>query len=141
VNDEYLEHGIVALPGQKTWEVSYNRILEHLAVDPGHRHPLSGVMGAPRLYVAEHCTQTIREFLSYKWKKQSGAILRNQPDTPVDCHDHAMDALAYFAASRPAAPAPPPEPPGDLLAELAARRKTWSPFTATAPTGGSWMSA
>ena len=140
VADEYLEHGIVAIPGQKSWDVSYNRILEHLYVDPGHRHPLSGELGAPRLYVASHCTNTIRELLSYKWKKQSGTILRNQPDVPIDHDDHAMDALAYFAASRPQSPILKQEAPGDLLAELAARRKLWNPLTASAPTGGSWMS-
>ena len=140
VADEYLEHGIVAIPGQKSWDVSYNRILEHLWVDPAHRHPFTGELGAPRLYVAAHCTNTIREFLSYKWKKQSGTILRNQPDIPIDHDDHAMDALAYFAASGPTAPILRVDAPGDILAELAARRKTWNPLTATVPTGGSWMS-
>ena len=49
--------------------------------------------GKPRLFVFSHCTNLIREMLSYRW--QEGSELRDGRDAPLKLDDHAADALRY----------------------------------------------
>lgn len=57
--------------------------------------------GAPGLYVFNTCTNTIREFETYRWKEKSVTQAQdlNQPDVVEKANDHALDALRYFAVS------------------------------------------
>ena len=56
--------------------------------------------GLPSLYVFNTCTNTIKEFETYRWKeKKAGQEDLNEPDQPEKANDHAMDALRYFAVS------------------------------------------
>ena len=57
--------------------------------------------GNASLYVFRQCTETIREFETYRWKEKavSAADDLNEPDQPEKANDHAMDALRYFAVS------------------------------------------
>ena len=96
--DEYVNNGVHPVAGQNDWQAGFNRINEHLAVDPSITHPYTGASGSPRLLIMEgganeHC---ITEFMNYKWKKAKGTILRNAPDEPVDHNDHAVDETRYF---------------------------------------------
>ena len=140
IADEYRDHGIYAVPGQKDWNAAYNRICEHLSPDPNHWHPLTGEMGAPRLYVAAHCRAFIDEMLAYTWKKRRGTVNRNHPDEPTDHNDHHMDELAYFIASRPSVPvreAPQRQNALELYREAKAK---WNPLVEEPAGSGSWMS-
>lgn len=105
VADEYGQYGIYAIPNQKDWDVGYNRILELLAPDPLHKHPVSGELHAPHLFVLAHCTHVIQEFETYKWKKRH-ATSTGYNDEPQDKDDHHMDGLNGLLASRPGGPPP-----------------------------------
>jgi hypothetical protein len=140
IADEYRDHGIYAVPGQKDWNAAYNRICEHLALDPDHPHPITGQHGAPRLYVAAHCRRFIEEILAYTWKRRRGTLNRNQPDEPVDHNDHHMDELAYFIVSRPSQPTLETRTLSDPIAAYRRAIAQRNPLRADPPTASSWMS-
>ena len=100
VADEYADYDIVCAPNQKDWEAGYNRISELLALDPRHRHPVTGELGAPHLYVFNSCDSFIDEAETYKWKKLKSTSKYNEE--PQDGNDNHMDALNGFLTSRPA---------------------------------------
>jgi hypothetical protein len=50
-----------------------------------------------KLYVHPKCTNTIREFGLYRRKRDASGSFHEQPE---DKHNHAMDALRYFAVMR-----------------------------------------
>ncbi|OFW53997.1 MAG: hypothetical protein A2163_07960 [Actinobacteria bacterium RBG_13_35_12] len=52
----------------------------------------------PTLFVFKGCTQTIREFESYRWKEEKNTEL-NKPGVPLKANDHLMDALRYVIVS------------------------------------------
>jgi len=53
--------------------------------------------GQPKLFVASHCQNTIREFETYSWKDISEEKENlNKPERPEKAFDHCMDALRYF---------------------------------------------
>lgn len=101
VADEYGDHGIYPVPTQKDWDAGYNRISEILLKDPDHRHPITGQLGAPHLYVFSHCTNFIHEIETYKWKKARPGSASKINEEPQDADDHLMDLLNGFLTSRP----------------------------------------
>ena len=101
IADEYMDHGIYPVANQKNWDVGYNRINELLAIDPTHTHPVTGVVGAPHLYVFDKCSKFISEIEGYKWKKVRNHIAGHHSEEPMDGNDHHMDGLNGFLASRP----------------------------------------
>ena len=99
VADEYVENGIFVVPNQKDWDAGYNRISEVLQIDPKHRHPLTGEMGAPHFFVFVNCPRFIGEVDGYRWKRvRAGATFKEEPQ---DDHDHHMDGLNGMLTSRP----------------------------------------
>jgi phage terminase large subunit len=82
-------------------------VAEKLKCIPGHTvSGLQGVVqgsnaGMPKLFIFKSCTETIREFETYRWKEKSVTQAQdlNEPDVPEKANDHAMDALSYFAVS------------------------------------------
>ena len=119
VADEYMDHDIYPIPNQKDWSVGYNRICELLAIDENHTHPITGAKGAPHLLVANTLRNTIEEFETHKWRVVKNAIEPTK-DEPADGHDHIMDGLNGFLASRPADVITfiPPKPEWNLDMEL-----------------------
>lgn len=108
VADEFGDHGLICIPNQKDWDAGHNRILEDLALDPKHIHPMTGQRGAPHFFVFSHCNDFIEEIESYKWKKVKNQI--SLKDEPQDGGDDFMDGLNGFLTSRPTGgerPAPP----------------------------------
>ena len=99
IADEFQDHGIIPIPNQKDWDAGHNRILELLAIDPSHIHPLTGQRGAPHFFVFSHNSEFIEQIESYKWKKVKEQI--NLKDEPQDGGDDYMDGLNGFVASRP----------------------------------------
>lgn len=138
--DEYNSHGVFPVKGQKDWDSGYSRICQGLAVDPEHEHPLTGLLGAPKIYVAAHCQHFIKEVLGYRWKKNRiTSQQRNTPDEPIDFNDHHMDAWFYFEASRPSSPIMKYFKKRDVLEELRQARARYNPL-AESSSSGSWMS-
>ena len=101
IADEYMDHGVYAVPNQKTWDVGHNRINELLAIDPHHIHPVTGASGAPHLFVIENCPEFIQEIEGYKWKKARNSLSNYHREEPMDGKDHHMDGLNGFLSSRP----------------------------------------
>lgn len=101
VADEYGDYDIWAIPNQKDWSVGYNRISELLLTDPNHTHPITGEPGSPHFLVSNTCTEFVTEIERYKWRIVKNAVEPTH-DEPADGHDHHMDGLNGFLASRPA---------------------------------------
>jgi phage terminase large subunit len=62
-------------------------IQDRLKVQPDKR---------PRLTVDPTCINTINEFESYAWKKNTAGFAKDEPQKD---NDHAMDALRYLAVA------------------------------------------
>ncbi len=50
--------------------------------------------GYPRLFVSERCTNTIKEFSSYRWQESKAG--RDDKEEPNKENDHAMDTIRYM---------------------------------------------
>lgn len=142
--DEYNANGVFPIAGQNNWQAGFNRLNEHLAVDPRLIHPYTGHAGSPRMLICsggenEHC---ITEFMNYKWKKAKGTIQRNAPDEPVDHNDHAIDETRYLLSVLPTVIVPEiTVAKKDPLAMIAEQRAKWNPLAASVSrSAGSWMS-
>ncbi len=72
--EEIRRAGLNALPAQKNVKMGIDLLKRH------------------RIFIANNCSNTIKEISMYKWKEdRAGNIL----DEPVKFMDHAMDALRY----------------------------------------------
>lgn len=90
-----------------------NRINEFLKLDRDHKHPITGKLGAPRLYFIERtpdypygCVEVLRESRSQRRIKvgtQDGKdVFSDERDPSIV--DHAYDCLRYWIADLPALP-------------------------------------
>jgi hypothetical protein len=109
-----------------------NRINEFLRRDPEHKHPITGKLGAPRLYFIERastypygCVEIIRETRSARRIKvgtQDGKdVFSDERD--IGIVDHAYDNLRYRVADMDALPVeairrPPPGSVDHTIAEF-----------------------
>lgn len=113
---EFAQRGIYITPANKEVGTNFNswvrykieKVAEKLKCVPGHDVPsvrnqesevFAGSM--PSLFIFNTCTNTIREFETYRWKEKSVSQAQdlNEPDVPEKANDHIMDALSYFAVS------------------------------------------
>ena len=101
VADEYIDNDILPVPNQKDWKVGYDRLSELLLVDPNHVHPVTGIKGAPHFLAFNTCKQFVQEIETHKWRIVKNAA-EPRKDEPADGHDHHMDGINGFLASRPA---------------------------------------
>lgn len=101
VADEYIDYDILPVPNQKDWKVGYDRLSELLLIDPSHVHPVTGILGAPHFLVMNTAKQFVQEIETHKWRIVKNAA-EPRKDEPADGHDHHMDGLNGFLASRPA---------------------------------------
>lgn len=84
-----------------------------LWVDPQHVHPITGKLGAPRLYVLRSLRSRWREDgvehyesrLCYEWR-QYRQKPNAPPDTPIKERDDVVDPLRYVMLLRPWSPEP-----------------------------------
>ena len=130
IADEYMEHGIITVAGQKDWDSAVTRITQHLNIDPQTKRP--------KLFVSAHCTNFIQEMLGYRWKKLRGTVQRNAPDQPQDFRDHSIDALCYLIASRPVGGQVIVRKTFDPLKYIHEGRAKWNPLMDDKK-AGSWM--
>lgn len=101
VADEYIDNDILPVPNQKDWKVGYDRLSELLLIDPNHVHPVTGIKGAPHFLALNTCKQFVQEIETHKWRIVKNAA-EPRKDEPADGHDHHMDGINGFLASRPA---------------------------------------
>jgi len=86
---EFMDNGVVTIPGQNAVGAGINRVKERLDAD--------------RLVVTANCVELVQEFKKYRWVKNS----RNEDEPaqrPVKKDDHLLDALRYVVAQRPLMP-------------------------------------
>ncbi|MDE6835278.1 MAG: PBSX family phage terminase large subunit, partial [Ruminococcus sp.] len=57
---------------------------------------VSSMLATGELMFSEKCVHTLEEFAGYAWD-----VNRPECDTPLKINDHCMDAVRYFANSRP----------------------------------------
>lgn len=90
---------ILLQPGPNDWKPGVERVKEFLKLRPTQdvSGDYKGPM-APRLFVSRECSQTIREFNTYRVKEETDRVIdaRDPKDEPRKKDDHAMDALRYF---------------------------------------------
>lgn len=124
VADEYTdtkvmpkETAIYWQPAENDEEATRSRLKEYLRVDPTHRHPVTGQLGAPRLYFLiktssypRGCNMVTKEIgaqMRLKAKVGDREVWLDERDEKVI--DHAYDAVKYFVVSRPSlGPEAPP---------------------------------
>ena len=130
ISDEYADHGVFAVPGQKDWPSAYSRITQGLNLDRDHEHPLTGHRNAPRIYISSQCPAFLKEVTGYRWKKHRlTSSAKNSPDKPMDLNDHHMDAWAYFETSRPSVPFLPHTRQMNPLDAIQHHRTRWNPLS------------
>lgn len=100
VRSLYAEAGINTIPAWNLIEAGVERVRQLLHPVPLHRHPLTGIDGAPHLFIDSDpsLSPLVEEFMG--WKKDI------DPNGYVKYKgmDHALDCLRYIAVSRPAPP-------------------------------------
>lgn len=107
-------HGAAIRKDPGSVAASIKRLRGAAYIDPTHRHPVTGVLGAPRVYFVRWNPQTRRglrsewtinnvrytesrcmwEFRQYRQEEESA------PDTPVKILDDVVDCARYFELSR-----------------------------------------
>ena len=86
---EFIQHGIITVPGQNSVTAGINAVKERLQSD--------------RLLIASSCPTLIDEFPKYRWKP-AGRGQAEPKEEPVKADDHLLDALRYVCMSMPTAP-------------------------------------
>jgi hypothetical protein len=127
IADEYRDPRIGDPRTVISWQASENdeaatksRLKEFLFVDPNHRHPVTGELGAPHLYfivaTAEYrngCVEIIKDIRAQRRKTVSISgdvkVFSDERDDTV--RDHGYDCVKYELIKRPSPAAAPPAPP------------------------------
>ena len=94
---EFIQHGIIAVPGQNSVTAGINAVKERLQ----HRDKKGNL--TPTLVIAHSCPTLIDEFPKYRWKP-AGRSQAEPKEEPVKADDHLLDALRYVCMSMPTAP-------------------------------------
>ncbi len=128
VADEYSDRQIINdaeplfwQPADKGEMMTRSRLREYLRADPNHKHPVTGQMGAPHLYLIkaspEHphgCDHVITELKAAKFvqigENNGRPIYSDEREAGPQIPDHALDVLRYFVGSRPPLMLPLPDP-------------------------------
>lgn len=90
--------------------ITRSRLKEYLRVDPHHRHPVTGQLGAPRIYFIrktedypQGCDNVIKELRGQRrvkiGEREGRAVYSEERDDTIV--DHAYDTLKYHVISRP----------------------------------------
>lgn len=98
IREMYQEEGITTIPAWNSLEAGIERVKQLLHVDPHHAHPITGQLGAPRLYVMEGLSNTREEFKSWRRKLESNGEIKYKGA------DHSLDCIRYIINSRPKPP-------------------------------------
>lgn len=92
------EDGVWMQRGNNDIQNGITKVSAFLRKVDHHMHPLFSVSPAPRLYIAESQTDGIREFGTYRWKRDTAG---DDTDKPIDKDDHFLDMLKYMLTKEP----------------------------------------
>jgi hypothetical protein len=87
IQQEYMEHGIVTLPGQNSRLAGFNRVKERLNTN--------------RLVLFAGQDELVEEFKQYRWKSARSGSEEASPQEPVKINDDLLDALRYLVMQLP----------------------------------------
>lgn len=74
------------------------KVQSYLQIDAGHKHPINGTYGSPRLFFCADQHWIDDEFVDYIWHRDTSG---EYEDKPADRNDHAMDRIKYMLTHRP----------------------------------------
>jgi phage terminase large subunit-like protein len=94
IRDAYREAGVMTIVGLNDHLTGFNAVKERLETD--------------RLKVTANCTELIREFRKYRWRKESSRSDDAPKEAPIRKDDHLLDALRYICLSPMVCPKRPP---------------------------------
>lgn len=92
------DHAVMMKRADNSISSGITKVNTYLTIKDYHRHPITGVLGAPNLYVATELEFMIGEFTAYYWKQDTSG---GRIDEPIDKNDHAMNVLKYMVARQP----------------------------------------
>jgi len=95
VLSQFQEQGIPIRLGHNERMPGIMRCKEHLELDK---------QGNANVYFFNHCKNTIKEIMNYRWAELDSSGLKSNKEEPVQVNDHACDAFRYFIMSRPRRP-------------------------------------
>jgi len=99
VLDLYIGEGLPFSPAWNAVEAGIERMKEYIHVNPLHRHPFTGQLGAPRLYiVGKRCPNLVREIIELRKDISSTGQVRYIGS------DHALDCVRYYLNAQMAPP-------------------------------------
>jgi hypothetical protein len=84
-------------PGQNDILNGIAKVSSYLAID-NFPNLDDGELNGPLIYIADHLTFIVDEFLSYFWQMTQGF---ERSDKPIDRNDHAMDTIKYMFSYLP----------------------------------------
>jgi hypothetical protein len=92
----YIKAGLRVIPasGGKI-EHRLAQLRNLLAVDPSHTHPVTGVLGAPRLYFFRNCHLTIKAVMTYTSAPVNRKTKKEHREGVAARDPHLVDALGY----------------------------------------------
>lgn len=99
VADDYRENGFPCIPAWNAIELGIGRVKEYLHPVPAHRHPFTGLYGAPALYISKSMCPSL-------WAEMRALKKKVRPNGYVEYvgKDHAIDDVRYIILSRPRRP-------------------------------------
>jgi hypothetical protein len=74
------------------------KVGSYLNISPAKKHPITGVVPSPRLFMSSRLVWLQDEFASYFWAKNTRG---ENTDKPVDRNDHGMDMVKYLLSEEP----------------------------------------
>jgi hypothetical protein len=117
VADEYMDRKIINedttiawTPSDKNEALSRQRLSQYLRLDPKHRHPITGDLGAPHIYFVarsdehphgiDHAIREIRNAKRLAVGENDGKPIYSDERDP-SIPDHALDCVRYVVNSHP----------------------------------------
>jgi phage terminase large subunit len=118
VQDEYTDRAIMEPETAVYWRKANNdesmtisRVREYLRVDPHHRNPITGLMGAPRIYFVlktpaypNGLHETITDMIAAKREEcgeNADGTKQFRDKRDEDVRDHYLDCVRYAIGMRP----------------------------------------
>lgn len=95
--DQYREGGLPVTEANNRLHAGVALVQQALNVDPDRLNPITGKLGAPRLFISSRCPNLREQLINYRWGPDS---------KPLKGEDHAVDALRYAIARNPHAAEP-----------------------------------
>lgn len=93
VAELFQDEEILMRRGSNDIEAGIQKVTSYVAIDKGHKHPITGNIGAPRLFVSSDLEFVSNEFADYYWNRNT---IGQNVDKPLDRNDHSMDTIKYM---------------------------------------------